>query len=92
MELLLWLEEIAIWRLERKEKEMSWFSRPKDERPSEEDYVLNGLNEIHRRAVDFINAQDYTASDIIVQERVRYEKEHGIDAKFDYDLNCFKRR
>lgn len=97
LELSLWLEQIAIWRLQRKEKDMSLFgSRPKDERPAEEDYALNGLNELHSRAVDFVNAQDYVGSDIIVQERVKYEKEHGMEQgkniKFDYDFNCFKRR
>ena len=72
---------------------MGWFNNsPKEEVPSKEDYDLNSLNEIHSRAKDFLNVQDYTAARWMVEERERYAKENGIDIRWDKDTDTFERR
>ena len=89
----MWLAEIEIWRLQRKENTMGLFgSKPKDETPSEEDYDLNAINEIHSRTKDFLNVGDYEANDLIVAERKRYEQEHGIATRWDRQTDSFERR
>jgi len=71
---------------------MSWFGKPKDETPSEEDYDLNGLNEIHSRAKAFVKAEDYTAAHWMAEERKKYEQEHNLDVRWDRDTDTFERR
>ncbi len=71
---------------------MTLFGSPKDEKPSEEDYDLNGLNEIHSRTKDFLNIQDYTAAKWMVEEREKYAQEHGIHAAWNRHTDTFERR
>jgi hypothetical protein len=75
---------------------MSWFSRPKDEKPSEEDYDLNGLNDIHSRTKGFLNVGDYEAKDFTIAQRREYLAERGMeldrDVVWDQHDDTFKRR
>ena len=96
LELHLWLAEIEIWRLQRKEKEsMSWFSR--DSGPKEcglvEDEDLAAINTLHDRALEFAAVDDNEARQIFNRERnkvtAEVEARTGRKVMYDYQESKF---